>query len=190
MSALLPGNQVFWWKRISRVVEYPYRAEVVSVGTKRVTIVVEDPDDASVHFVRHVSSDSLQSVGGYFEKAIDQCPEDVEPAASWGRFTRYIEIGEDLRAVRLVDEFTNGNLLSYDRIHWVDDFGMLADACINRNRKCGRWSQSEEIEAAEFDRVWAAARASPLWRQQMATAQMARRGAVPIWLTIRGWRPG
>jgi hypothetical protein len=81
-------------------------------------------------------------------------------------------------------------MLSYDRVHWVDDFGMLGDAKINRNRKRGPWGQSEEIEPAEFERAWKAARASPLWPQQVGTAQMARMGSVPVWLTIKGWRPG
>lgn len=190
MTVFWPGGQVFWWKRITRGVEYPYRAEVVAVGPKRVTIAVEDPDDASNRFIRHVAAESLQPVGGYFEKAVGQGPAILEPAAHWGQFTRYIEIGEDVRAVRQVDVFENGSLLCYDRAHWLDDFGMLADARINRNRKDERWGHSEEIEATEFESAWTVARASPLWRQQVATAQMAQTAALPIWLTIRGWRPG
>lgn len=190
MKALQPGSPVFWWKRITREVEYPYRAEVVAVGPKRVRISVEDPDDASDRLTRHVAVESLQPVGGYYQKAVGQGPAILEPAASWGRFTRYIQVGEDLRAARQVDAFEYGNLLCYDRVHWVDDFGMLADARLNRNRKRGRWGQSEEIKAEEFERVWNAARASPLWQQQVETEQMGRMGAVPIWLTIQGWRPG
>jgi hypothetical protein len=60
----------------------------------------------------------------------------------------------------------NGNLLCYDRVHWVDDFGMLADARLNRNRKGGRWGRFDEIEADKFEHAWKAARDSPLWRQQ------------------------
>jgi hypothetical protein len=81
-------------------------------------------------------------------------------------------------------------MLSYDRVHWVDEFGMLGDAKINRNRKRGLWGHSEEIESAEFGRVWSAARASPIWPRQVATAQMSQMGAVPVWFTIKGWRPG
>jgi hypothetical protein len=54
-----PGDQVFWWKRVTRAVEYPYRAEVVAVGTKRITLTVEDPDDASDRSVRHVATERL-----------------------------------------------------------------------------------------------------------------------------------
>jgi hypothetical protein len=187
--AYRPGDRVWWWRRITRALKFPYRAEVVAVGTKRITISVEDPDDSDERYIRHVVAESLQPVAGYFEKTAGQGPAILEPAATWGRFTRYLEIGEDLWTVRHIDVFENGNLLSYDRIHWVDDFGMLADARIKRSEKQGPWGHSEEIEAVEFERAWSAARASPMWPQQVAAAKMARRGAVPIWLTIRGWRP-
>jgi hypothetical protein len=190
MTAFRPCDRVFWWKRITRAVEYPFRAEVVAVGPRRITISVEDPDDAGDRFIRHVAAGSLQPVASYYSKAAGQGPATLEPAASWGRFTIYLEVGEDLWVVRQVNVFQNGNLLSYDRAHWVDEFGMLGDARINRNRKHGPWGQSEEVEAAEFERVWAAARASPLWAQQVAKAQMTWKGAVPVWLTSRGWRPG
>lgn len=188
MTGFHPGIQVFWWKRITRGVEYPYRAEVVTIGPKRITIKVEDPDSDD-RFVRHVAAECLQPVAGYCGKVIGQGPAILEPAASWGKFTCYLEIGEDLWPVREVRVFENGNMLSYDRAHWVDDFGTLGDARINRNRKQGLWGQFEEIEAAEFERVWTVARTSSLWTQQVARAQMGRAGAVPIWLTIRGWRP-
>jgi hypothetical protein len=184
------GDRVFWWKRITCAIEYPYRAEITAVGRKRITIMVEDPDDADDRFIRDVAAESLQPRAGYYEKAVDQGPALLEPAASWGRFTRYLEIGDDLRPVRQVDVFEDGHFLTYDRVNWVDDFGMLGDAQINRNRKSGPWGRSKEIESAEFERVWGTARTSQMWPQQMVTAQMARRGAVPIWLTIKGWRPG
>src|SRR5262249_23352912 len=103
---------------------------------------------------------------------------------------RYVEIGEDLWVVRQVDVFENGNMLSYDRRHWVDDFGMLGDGRMNRNRKQGLWGKSQEINARELERVWTAARASPMWQQQAATAKMRRLGAVPVWLTIKRRRKG
>jgi hypothetical protein len=184
-----PGDQVFWWKRITGDVEYPYRADVVAVGAKRITVMVEDPDDAGGRFLRHVAKERLQPVARYYGKALEQGPAIREPAASWGRFTRYLEICEDLRPARHVDVYEDGHILSYDRVHWIDEFGMLGAAKINRNRKKGLWGQSEEIEPAEFERIWSAARASPMWSQQVATAKMGRMGAVPVWLTIKGWRP-
>jgi hypothetical protein len=188
-TSFRPGDQVSWWKRISQDGEHPYRAEVLKVGAKRVTIAVEDPDGGPARFIRHVTADSLQPVGAYHGKATAQSPRIAGPAAAWGRFTRYLEIGEDLRAVRQVDVFENGNMLSYDRGHWVDAFGMLAEGRINRNRRQWLWGQFEEIDARAFERVWVAARASRTWHQQVETAQMARMGAVPVWFTIRGWRP-
>lgn len=188
-TAFRPGDQVFWWKRAARAVEYPYRAEVVAIGARRVTIAVEDPDGGPDRIVRHVAAECLQFVGVFHEKASAQGPAILEPAASWGPFTRYVEVGEDLHALRQVDFFENGNMLSYDRTHWVDDFGMLGDARINRNRKQGLWGSSEEIGTEEFEQVWGAARRCSLWQRQVATAQMENRGAIPVWLTIPDWRP-
>ena len=66
-------------------------------------------------------------------------------------------------------------MLSYDRSHWVDDFGTLADARINRNRRRGMWGRSEEIDADEFKRVWEAARSSPVWELFRTVYQMTKR---------------
>ena len=51
----------------------------------------------------------------------------LEPVHSWGRFTRYLEIGDDSYATRQVDQFDNGFYLRYERNHWCDGYGMLAD---------------------------------------------------------------
>ena len=98
-------------------------------------------------FLRHVKSDSLQPVAGYYEKAIQQGPAINEPAENWGQFTRYLEIGDDLRAVRQMDVFEDGQMLSYDRVHWVDEFGILGDAMINRNRKQGSHAVTHQVIA-------------------------------------------
>jgi hypothetical protein len=184
-----PGDQVFWWKRITRALEFPYRAEVLAVGVKRIQIATNELANGSGRLIRHVAPEGLQSVGLYHAAARGQGPSITGPAASWGRFTRYLKVGEDLRAVRQVDVFKSGNMLSYDRSHWVDEFGMLADARINRNRKQGLWGRCQEIKAAEFERVWALARSTPIWPQQVAAARMSKCGAVPVWFTIKGWRP-
>jgi hypothetical protein len=72
MTAFRLGDQVFWWKRITRDIEYPYRALVVTLGPKRVTIAVEDPDDAGEWFIRHAAAERLQAVAGDYEKAVGQ----------------------------------------------------------------------------------------------------------------------
>jgi len=125
----------------------------VAVRPRRVTILVDDPVTGERSLIRPVAADRLQPVGGYARKAQRQGPEIVEPASRWGLLTLYLEIGDHLCAVRQVNRFANGNLLSYDPKHWVDQFGMLADAQINRNRKTGPWGQSEDIHAAEFEEV-------------------------------------
>src|SRR5262249_48260948 len=183
-----PGDQVYWWKRLTRCVEYPFRAQVVAVSAKRVTIAATPPKGGPPVLYR-VSPDHLQALGMFHQKASRQGPEILEPAASWGKFTSYLEIGEDLRPVREVCVFKNGNMLSYDRKHWCDDFGELGDARINRNRRHYPWGRSYEITPAEFEHLWTAARRSPMWRRQRATALMSRMGEVPVWFTITGWQP-
>ena len=84
MTVFRPGDRVFWWKRITRDIEYPYRAQVVTVGPKRVTIMVEDPDDAGDRLIRHVAAERLQPVAGYHENAVSQGPAILVTAASWG----------------------------------------------------------------------------------------------------------
>lgn len=188
-SRFKPGDRVYWWKRITKQVEFPFQARIVAFGTKRVTILTENPNGGPGQVTRHVAIGCLQPIAKYYEKADNQGPLILEPMASWGKCTIYLEVSEDLWAIRSIQKFENGKILSFDRVHWVDEFGMLADAQINRNRKTGIWGTSIEISAAEFERVWQKARRSSLWIQQKATAKMAQLGAVPIWLTSKGWRP-
>jgi hypothetical protein len=173
---------VYWWKRVSREVDFPYRAEVVAVGPRRVTILTEPPGGGAERVVRHVRAECLQPVGGYFLKAARQGPAWLEPMRSWGRFTRYLDVGADLHALRHVDEYENGARLSYDRRHWVDGFGMLADARVRRGDPRQLHGPVREISAAEFEPVWKAARRSPLRPRQRESERMSRMGEVPLWL--------
>jgi hypothetical protein len=182
-----PGDRVFWWRYTRTHAGYAYAATVLAVRGKRVKIAIAATKSSSGIVTRSVAADRLQHVRVFYEKAIEQGPMVCEPPKSWGKLTRYVEIGEDLCALRHVDVFENGNMLRYDRSHWVDDFGMLCDALIDRNRKERR--RSVEIEPAEFEHVWQIARQSPTRRDQVATACMSRMGAVPIWLTIKRWQP-
>lgn len=179
------GEKVYWWRRVSRV-EYPHPAEILAVTRSRVTVSVDDCGRGLV--IRHVQPASLQRIEVYYVKADNQLREIPTPTRSWCRFTRNLEIGEDLRALRLVDEFANGNLLSYDRTHWQDSFGGLCDGRSNRNRKTGPWGTSEEIGREDFERLWRKARNSALWQQQQAALLPIELGAPP-WLKVRGWRP-
>jgi hypothetical protein len=185
---LRPGERVFWWKRITAMVEYPYSATILAVGKKRIKIAVDASDDSGNIVTRSVAADRLQPVGVYYAKATEQGPLDPGPTSSWGKLTRYLEVGEDLCALRHVDVFDNGSMLSYDRSHWVDNFGMLASRAMRKCRK-EPWGQAVEIAPAEFEQTWEIARQSPTWREQVATACMSRMATLPIWLTVNRQRP-
>jgi hypothetical protein len=189
MTAFETGDEVYWWKQVTRSIKYPYRAQVLSVGDKKIKINVHDVSDEELQVVRHVAAESLQIRETFYSKAPKQRPAILEPASLWGQRTIYLEVGEDLYIEREVEVFDNGNMLSYDRVHWVDAFGSIGGAQINRNQRSGPWGSCEEIDATEFERVWKSARESIMWPQQQATAQMDERGLVPIWLTVKKWRP-
>ncbi len=121
-----------------------------------------------------------------YHKAPGQGPLELEPLSSWGVFTRYLEIGDDRYAVRHVDVFANGHALRYDRAHWVDDLGMLADARYRPKTWVRWWGPAVPVTADEFERVWAAAESSPARPLQLATAKMGRWGSIPVWLMPRG----
>jgi hypothetical protein len=179
------GQRVIWWKHIRRAVDSPCVAMVLEAGDKRIKLATEDPGGDAEQVVRIIRPDRIQPIGRYFLKAVRQGPAIRPPVSSWGLFTRYLEVGEDLFATRQVDVYESGDVLSYDRSHWVDEFGMLADAPLNRNRKHGPWGSWVEIGEAEFEEVWKAARASSCWQRQTSTEGMSRLGTVPVWLTPR-----
>jgi hypothetical protein len=124
-----------------------------------------------------------------YQKAPNQGPYPWEPWRSWGRFTRYAEIGDDLYAHRHVDLYENGHLLRYDRTHWVDDFGILAGVRYDEKKFKKWWGPAITIEPVEFEEVWQAAASSPIWPLQLSSARMSTMGQVPIWLTRRKNRP-
>lgn len=183
-SPFQSGDQVYWWKGRSREVGIPVRAEVVKASTGRVTIVCNDPSDGVTPAIRHVQPDRLQRVGGFYGKAIHQLISPYEPMNAWGRLTSYIEVADDLWALRLVNQYEGGQLLCYDHSHWCDQFGMLCDGRIRRPPQSTEFWESFEIEPAEFERVWQAALQSPLREQQIASSRMHELGAEPIWLVI------
>jgi hypothetical protein len=117
-----------------------------------------------------------------FEKALDQGPLLPALVTEWGRFTRYIEVGADRYALRHIDVFEDGKFLRYDRQHWIDAFGMLADARFGPFPSRSRRWRVLTIEATEFEAEWKAASHSPQWPLQVASAKMAKWGLVPVWL--------
>jgi hypothetical protein len=118
----------------------------------------------------------------YFE-APGWCLRRDFVAAEWGEFVRYLEVGDDQYAVRQVELFDNGNVLRYDRAHWCDDFGQLLGLRFSRKPKwAANFPGAELIAATEFERVWRAARRSPLWKEQRSRSRAEQWGAEPHWL--------
>jgi hypothetical protein len=113
---------------------------------------------------------------------VNQTSDDPR-LASWGRFTRYLEIGDDRYAKRHVDSYVNGNFLSYDRSHWADDYGMLADMRYDKKKWTRWWGPQSEISAEDFELVWQDAMSSPVRVMQSSTAKMLAWGVESIWIT-------
>jgi hypothetical protein len=183
------GSEIFWWRRVASSIDFPYKGKIIKVGDIRLTVSVEDAATGKAGVVRHVSRERVQLVGEYCTKAEKQGPALLCPASEWGTFTRYTEVAEDLRTQRQVDLFENGNMLRYDREHWVDGYGMLGDARINRNRLAGPWGKAEEVPKEEFQSLWVEAGTRSLWKRQVETSRSAEMGQRPIWLVQSGWRP-
>lgn len=112
----------------------------------------------------------------------------TEPAANWGVLERFLELGTDLYAVRQVDVFANGRLLAYDRSHWVDEYGMLADGRVCRNDILGRAPKTKEISESDFQSMWLEAITSSTWKEQLGSELMSKYGLKPPWFDFRANR--
>jgi hypothetical protein len=55
-----PGDEVFWWRRVSGEFGYPVRARVLAVTAKRVRILADDPEEGPEPITRSVAPGSLQ----------------------------------------------------------------------------------------------------------------------------------
>jgi hypothetical protein len=110
-------------------------------------------------------------------------PHGEYPNHDWGTLTRYLEIGDDNFAVRHVDVYDNGNILRYDRQHWGDAFDHLAERKYDREKWERRWGPGEVISATDFESVWKAALASPLWPQQAHSASVLNVHGPAPWLS-------
>jgi hypothetical protein len=177
-----PGDAAYWWKKETPFRCIPIRVSVLGATRKRITIKLAPSESSIDEVIRHVTADSLQPVDGYFAKASNQPLSILEPMSAWGSRTFYGEVGADLFLARQVHLFRNGNFLRYDRRHWVDKFGMLGEARINRNTRRTRSGRVIEIERIVFEQVWQAAGQSSLWKQQLASSLSERHGTMPWWL--------
>lgn len=80
-------------------------------------------------------------------------PYEQKASVEWGGFVRYIELGDDSFALRQVDEYENGNLVRYDREHWEDQFGTLADFRFGA-KWVETWGPPTGITPQEFEAKW------------------------------------
>jgi hypothetical protein len=119
-----------------------------------------------------------------YNKSAPQKRRTGLPGEEWGCFVRYLEIGDDSYATRQVDVFENGHALRYDRSHYVDDYGMLADM-----RWSTRWSEwwpgGQEISPAQFGEVWRDAASSPAGSLQADSSHPQGMPPEPPWLRVR-----
>lgn len=103
------------------------------------------------------------------------------PGSTWGPFTRYLEIGVDRYATRQVDWFANGYALRYDRDHYTDEFGTLAD--LRYSWKWKRWwPRSQVIDASAFERIWSSAARTDGASLQARSSYATSWPAKPPWL--------
>src|SRR5438876_495233 len=103
------------------------------------------------------------------------------PGATWGKFTRYLEIGVDRHATRQVDWFENGYALRYNREHYIDEFGTLAD--LRYSSKWKRWwPNSELIDPSTFERIWADAAHTAAASLQAQSSERKSWPTKPPWL--------
>jgi hypothetical protein len=92
------------------------------------------------------------------------------PLASdgWGSFTCFIEI-DDQYATRQVNQYENGIVVRYNRVHWCDDFGMMFVGRFSRKDKAGR--NMTPLTATDFDRIWNDSLSSPIWLEQTSRSR-------------------
>ena len=116
-----------------------------------------------------------------YDKTPDNEVLDGLPASGWGKFTRYLEIATDRYVSRQVDWFENGYALRYDREHYVDQFGMLADLRYSEDWHQW-WPNSVPIDQAEFEGIWSSAEHTPALPLQLQSKEAASWPTVPPWL--------
>lgn len=103
-----------------------------------------------------------------YHKSPLQAAQALRESFAWGQFIRYIELGDDGFASRQVDEYANGYLTRYDRKHWDDQFGTLADFRFGETwRK--HWGEPAVISQNMFQELWARAAISPPFRLRAAS---------------------
>jgi hypothetical protein len=93
------------------------------------------------------------------------------PGKSWGDPTYWLEVNADGNAERQLEEYPNGNVLSYDRSHVEDDYGALGIMVIDGDEG---WWEPYEITQVEFEVKWRAHTPMNRRAEQVALADRPR----------------
>lgn len=120
----------------------------------------------------------------WYVKSPVQPAYELKDAYSWGAFIRYIEFGDDAFANRQVDEYENGYLTRYDRVHWDDQFGTLATFRFG-DRWIQHWGEPNRISTEEFEEKWIAAQESPPFGMRISGSE-----AQPPWIELHESKRG
>jgi hypothetical protein len=81
-------------------------------------------------------------------KIVDEGNRSTE----WGGDPTYwLEVNDDGHAERQIEQYPNGNVISYDRMHDQDEFGALAIMVVDGDETFWR---SYEITKDEFENEW------------------------------------
>ena len=102
-----------------------------------------------------------------YHRSPPQPRNEFKESVEWGGFIRYVEFGDDAFASRQVDEYENGYLVRYDREHWDDQFGTLADFRYGKTW-VKHWGEPHAITREEFELKWDAAEKSPPYKWRRA----------------------
>jgi hypothetical protein len=105
-----------------------------------------------------------------YQRSPPQSAYEFKDSFQWGASTRYIELGDDGFVLRQVDEYENGYLTRYDRVHWDDQFGTLADFRYGK-KWIEHWGAPNVITRGEFDAKWTNAAVSPPFSTRRATSK-------------------
>ncbi|MBS0515642.1 MAG: hypothetical protein JSS16_09230 [Proteobacteria bacterium] len=103
-----------------------------------------------------------------YQKSPLQAAYTPKESFGWGSFVRYIELGDDGFTSRQVDAYENGYFTRYDRKHWEDQFGTLADFRYGETWQ-KHWGKPIVIARAEFELLWSQAAMSPPFQLRAAS---------------------
>jgi hypothetical protein len=87
----------------------------------------------------------------YFKRAWDETRGDEFNA--WGTSTWMFETDDEGNAVRQIELYANGSVLTYDRVHLHDRYGMLSDKALDVDDFA-----PYEIASGEFEDTWSTLR--------------------------------